>query len=118
VKKIILLITLVACSGTTKGVKDGAKATLSCVEESLLSKASQLVPTFVGILTGNTTTWKQQAKVLGKEFGKDAAVCAARTALEKITNPVQASPEEDPEEIKKKAVARVRELEIEEGYSE
>lgn len=120
-KTYILALALVltsSCSWLKSDGKPTAKAALNCLEDSLAAKSRELVPTFVGILAGDTQTWKEQAKTLGKQFGFDAATCAARVAVQKITEPVQSSPEEDPELIKRNAVARLRAFEIEAGYSQ
>ncbi len=103
------------CAWWSKNGGDVKEAAFNCAVEAAQDKARPLVLTMVGVLTGaSDDTWKKQTKVLAKEFGKDAVACATRTALERITNPVQS--EEDPELMKATAMARARVLEIEEGW--
>jgi hypothetical protein len=122
VKKISIVLALLivsGCGSTTKAVATAAvDIGKTCAEEPIISKASQILPAILAILTTPSNTWKDQAQLYVKAYGQDVAVCAARTALDKLTAPVQseANPT-DPEAVKRTATARVREMELEAGYS-
>lgn len=115
-KLVLVLVLLCGCSWFSKNTTAEGKKIFDCAEQSLMTKARNLLPTVVGLLTGGTENWKEQAKVLGKEFGRDALACATRVAIEKIESPVQSEPQLDPEQVKKDSVARARALMIEEGW--
>lgn len=111
---LVLVLFLSGCASAQKAETAVKQTVVDCSKEALKEAASQLVPAFLGILTADITNWKQQAVVLGKEFGTDVATCAARVALSKIVSPVQSEPNpQDPETIKRTATARVRTFEIE-----
>jgi hypothetical protein len=115
--RIALIATLVSCA-TGNAIKDGAKAggkiALNCAEEGITSKASQIVPAILAILMSPSDTWKDQADMYAAKYTKDVTICAARTALDKLTAPVQSEAlASDPEAVKRTATARVRSLEIE-----
>lgn len=114
---IILAIALTSCA-TGNAIKDGAKAggkiVLDCGKSEITSRASQIVPAILAILMSPSNTWKDQADMYAAAYTKDVTICAARTALDKLTNPVQSEAvATDPEEVKRTATARVRALEIE-----
>lgn len=119
---IVLALALTSCA-TGNAIKDGAKAggkiVLDCGKEEITSKASQIVPAILAILTSPTNTWKDQADMYAAAYTKDVTICAARTALDKLTNPVQSEAlASNPEDVKKTATARLRTLELESGYAQ
>lgn len=122
-KKFSIVLSLLLCScATGNTIKDGAKAggsiTVHCAEDSITSKASQIVPAILAILTSPSNTWKDQADMYAAAYTKEVTICAARTALEKLTAPVQSEGlVADPAAVKRTATARLRELEIENGVS-
>lgn len=113
---VVLISSQASCGALSSATKDEVKRQVfDCAMESAQSKARPLVLTMLGVLTGaSDDTWKKQTKTLAKEFGTEAVACATRYAMEKITNPVQS--EEDPEQLKLTAVARMRALHLEEGW--
>jgi hypothetical protein len=118
VKKLILVIAMsaISCAGSTlgTGVKTGGKIALQCGEESLKARASTILPSILAILAMASDEWKKQADMYVANYGKDVTICAARTALDKLTAPVQSEGlVADPEVIKKTATARLRAMEIE-----
>lgn len=118
-KRLIITLALLtsACATTKEIVKTLADIGKICAEDGIISKASQIVPAFLAFLTMPSDSWKDQAGMYAKAYGKDVAICAARNALEKLTAPVQSEGlAADPEEIKRTATARVRTLELEAGY--
>lgn len=119
---LILAIALTSCAtgnAIKDGVKAGGKIALECGKEEITSKASQIVPAILAILTSPTNTWKDQADMYVAAYTKDVTICAARTALDKLTNPVQSEElASNPEEVKKTAMARLRVLELESGYAQ
>lgn len=117
-KNLVLALSLLSSCATGSAIKDGAtaggKIALHCAEDSIVSKASQIVPAILAILTSSSTTWKDQADMYAAAYTKEVTICAARNALEKLTAPVQSEGlAVDPEAVKKTAAARLRELEIE-----
>lgn len=112
---ILLSSTQVSCAWFS-GSKERAKAAFDCTKESIQHRASNLLPAMVGILTGGTETWKDQAKELGHKFGDDAAGCAVKAALMKIEAPIQSESNIDPDELKKASLARGRALILEQGW--
>lgn len=123
-KRFALPLMLVFASSCATGntIKDGAKAggkiSLRCAEDTIKSKAADIFPAVLAILTSPSKTWKDQADMYAAAYTKEVAICAARAALEKITAPVQSEPNpQDPEAVKREATARVREMELEAGVS-
>lgn len=117
-KKLIIALALLPACATGNAIKDGAKAgakiALHCAEDSIISKAVQIVPAILAILSSPGNTWKSQADMYGATYTKEVTICAARTAIEKLTAPVQSEgPPADPEAVKRTATARLRELELE-----
>lgn len=115
--RFVVIATLASCA-TGNAIKDGAKAggkiALDCGKNEIVSKASQIVPAILAILMSPSDTWKDQADMYAAAYTKDVTICAARTALDKLTNPVQSEAlATDPEAVKRTATARVRALELE-----
>lgn len=112
------IITLVSSCATGNAIKDGVKAggkiALNCGEDEVTSKASQIVPAILAILMSSSNTWKDQADMYAAKYTKDVTICAARTALDKLTAPVQSEGlVADSEAVKRTATARLRTLELE-----
>jgi len=117
-KLSIVLALLISCATTKEVAKDTLAIGKICAEESIIEKASQIVPAIKAILTTPGSSWKEQAEMYMKAYGKEVAICAGRTALEKLISPVQSEGNPvDPEEVKKTAQAREREFELEAGIS-
>lgn len=117
-KKLVIAIALLSSCATGNLIKDGVKAggkiALHCAEDSIISKASQIFPAILAIMTSPGDTWKDQADMYAAKYTEEVTICAARTALEKLTSPVQSEGlVADPEVVKKTATARLRELELE-----
>lgn len=114
---IVLALFLSSCAATKEVAKTAIDNGKVCAEDPIVTKAGQILPAILAILTMPSNTWKDQAELYAKAYGKDVAICAARTALEKIVAPVQSEAlPADPEAVKRTATARVRELELEAGY--
>lgn len=120
-KKIwITVMLLTSCvSSTPKDVlKSGGKIVLECGEENLRARASTILPSILAILSMSSDDWRKQAEMYVENYGKDVVICAARTALDKLTAPVQSEAlAVDVEATKKIATVRLRTLEIENGYT-
>lgn len=117
-KKLIVALALLSSCATGNAIKDGAKAggkiALHCAEDSIVSKASQIFPAILAILASPGDTWKDQADMYAAKYTQEVTICAARTALEKLTAPVQSEGlVADPAAVKKTVTARLRELELE-----
>lgn len=113
---VLLAVSLFSCSWFKSTVKDNKATAIDCSKEVIRSAASSLIPAMVGILTGGTDNWKDQAKTMGKSFGMDALACATKVAMQIIEHPVQSGSELDPEVVKQQSVARARALTIEQGW--
>lgn len=116
---IAIVLSIMSCA-TGNAIKDGAtaggKITLHCAEDSIVSKASQIFPAILAILASPGDTWKDQADMYAAKYTQEVTICAARTALEKLTSPVQSEAlASDPAAVKRTATARLRELELEAG---
>lgn len=118
-KKLSIIIVILASCATTKDtLKSGGKIALQCGEDSLKSRASTILPSILAILSMSSDDWSKQADMYIENYGKDVVVCAARTAIDKLTSPVQSEAlAVDLEAAKRVATARLRSLEIENGYS-
>lgn len=120
-KKLSIILTLVlaldaSCatgSALENGLKTAGKAALDCAESELAAKASEIEPALEAILKTPSKTWEKQADMYGAAFTTDVEICAARTAAQKITSPVQSEAvAQDPAELSKTVTARLRTLEI------
>lgn len=121
-ERFALALMFVSACATGNAIKDGAvaggKISLECAKDEITSKASQILPAILAILSSPSDTWKDQADMYAAKYTKNVTICAARTALEKLTAPVQSEGlAPDPEAVKRTARARVRELELEAGVS-
>lgn len=119
----ILLALVCSCATTTgttiaNGVKAGGNIAETCAKDEIKSNASQIVPAILAILASSSSTWKDQVDMYAAKYTVDVAICAARTAVDKLTAPVQSEGlVADPTAVKRTAVARERELELEAGYA-
>ncbi len=118
-KKFSLIVMFLASCATTKStLKSGGKISLQCAEDSLASRASTILPSILAILSMSSDDWRRQAEMYAENYGKDVVICAARTAIDKLTAPVQSEAlAVDLEAAKKIATARLRSLELEGGYA-
>jgi hypothetical protein len=123
-KKIGIILSLLCSCATTTGttIKNGAKAGASiaetCAKDEVKSVASQIFPAVLAILSSPSDTWKDQMDMYATKYTVDVAVCAAKSAVAKLTAPVQSEGlVANPETLKNTAVVRERELELEAGYS-
>lgn len=110
---LVVFLNLITGCGSVKPLQNKF---IDCAVQTVEAKARELLPAMVGILTGGTASWKEQAKALGKQAGVEAAACAVKAALEQIEAPVQSEPEVDPAQVQKAAAARARALIIEEEW--
>jgi len=93
------------------------RTVIDCSVASVQENASHLVPAIIGILSGGAVNWKDQVKVFVKEFGRDATACALQAATQRLNDPVQSEPEEDPYTTRQRAINRSDLFRSEQGWT-